>query len=45
MSAAPPILKDMEQVKVFLSRYNISFDPAMNRGYLLRPPRNGSAGT
>ena len=31
------ILKDMEQVKVFLSRYNISFDPAMNRGYLLRP--------
>ena len=30
------ILKDMEQVKAFLARYNCTFDPAMNRGYLLR---------
>lgn len=30
------ILKDMEQVKAYLARYNCTFDPAMNRGYLLR---------
>lgn len=38
------ILKDMEQVKAFLARYNCTFDPAMNRGLPAPPERTAAQG-